>query len=260
MNTDLITRFAPVIRALTPSEINDSKVLQQKLEIARQDRIQVCYTPFEYLNKDARVVIVGITPGATQLMNAVKEVRRQLDMKSSYENALKEAKATGAFSGAIRPNLTGMLDSVGIAGWLGIKSCDELFTSSKHLVQTSSALRNAVFVDGENYSGSPNMVRTSVLRDQLLSQFAHEAQALSKAVFIPLGDKVSEALHFLAKEGILSSDHILDGLPHPSGANAERIAYFLGRKERSALSAKTNPEKIDLARAELISKIKALKR
>lgn len=259
MNTELITRFAPVIRALTSSELGDASALQQKLELANQGNISICYTPFEYINLGARVVIVGITPGATQLVNAVKEVRRQLDMNSSYEQALREAKATGAFSGAMRPNLTAMLDAVGIASWLGIKSCEELFTTSKHLVQTTSVLRNAVFVDGKNYSGSPDMVQTHVLRQQLLSQFAQEAQALSQAVFIPLGDKVSNALHFLAKEGVLPSDRILAGLPHPSGANAERIAYFLGRKERTALSSKTNPEKIDSARSQLISKVKALK-
>lgn len=45
---------------------------------------------------------------------------------------------------------------------------------------------------------------------------------------------------------------------HPSGANAERIAYFLGRKSRSALSAKTNPDKLDRAREEMIRKVLAL--
>ena len=34
-------------------------------------------------------------------------------------------------------------------------------------------------------------------------------------------------------------------MPHPSGANAERIAYFLGRKSREALCAKTDPAKLD---------------
>ena len=38
-------------------------------------------------------------------------------------------------------------------------------------------------------------------------------------------------------------------MPHPSGANAERISYFLGRKPRERLSAKTDPHKLDGARA-----------
>jgi len=51
---------------------------------------------------------------------------------------------------------------------------------------------------------------------------------------------------------------VLMGLPHPSGANAERIAYFLGRKERALLSAKTAPENIEAARARLSEQIAAL--
>ena len=38
-------------------------------------------------------------------------------------------------------------------------------------------------------------------------------------------------------------------MPHPSDSNAERIAYFLGRKPREALSNKTNPDKYDQAKA-----------
>jgi hypothetical protein len=77
-------------------------------------------------------------------------------------------------------------------------------------------------------------------------------------VFVPLGDKVAEALYFVADQGLLDRDRILDGLPHPSGANAERIAYFIGRKVRSALSAKTNPDKLDQARAQVVRKLAAL--
>jgi hypothetical protein len=47
-------------------------------------------------------------------------------------------------------------------------------------------------------------------------------------------------------------------LPHPSGANAERIAYFLGRKAKGDLSAKTSPGKLDEAKAQLIKRVLAL--
>jgi len=48
---------------------------------------------------------------------------------------------------------------------------------------------------------------------------------------------------------------ILAGMPHPSGANGERISYFLGRKDRDKLSSKTNPDKIDHAKEALLEKI-----
>ena len=77
-------------------------------------------------------------------------------------------------------------------------------------------------------------------------------------MFVPLGDKVSEALQSLADLGLLDEDRILSGLPHPSGANAERIAYFLGNKDRAALCAKTDPVKLDRACEQLRDMVAAL--
>lgn len=158
----------------------------------------------------------------------------------------------------MRPNLVGLLDCVGVNRWLGIRTCDEFFGVAAHLVQTTSVLRNPVFVKGENYNGTPNMTRHPLLRAQLLEHFGEDAKALPNAVFVSLGDKVAEALHFVSDQGLLDRSRILDGLPHPSGANAERIAYFLGRKSRSALSAKTNADKLDQARDGMTRKLLAL--
>jgi hypothetical protein len=44
-------------------------------------------------------------------------------------------------------------------------------------------------------------------------------------------------------------------LPHPSGANAERIAYFLGNKARESLSIKTNPDLLDQAKVKILEKL-----
>jgi hypothetical protein len=258
MNTKLFEHFAPVISALSTAELNGAPSLNTKLRLAQEGKIEVCYAPFEFINPQARVVIVGITPGRTQMLNALKEARRQLDQGANATSCLMAAKITGAFSGAMRPNLVGLLDSIGINKWLGIRTCGDLFGASAHLMQTASVLRNPVFLDGENYNGTPNMTKNPILREHLLSNFGEDIKALPNAVFVPLGDKVDEALQFLSKQGLLPRDRIIDGLPHPSGANAERIAYFLGNKRREDLSVKTNPEKIDLARKEIMSRVLGL--
>lgn len=258
IDTKFIKHFSPVIRSLTPAELDGASSLNSKLRLAQDGDIEVCYAPFEFVNPSARLVIVGITPGRTQMLNALKEARRQLDHGADFHSTLKAAKQVGAFSGSMRPNLVSLLDCVGLNRWLGIRTCDELFGSSGHLVQTASVLRNPVFITGGNYNGTPNMTRQPLLREQLLTHFGEDVKALSKAVFVPLGDKVAEALQFLANQGLLERNRILDGLPHPSGANAERIAYFLGKKKREDLSAKTNPDKIDEARKAIVRQIKAL--
>ena len=258
MDTQLFERFIPVICSLTAAELDGASTLISKMRLASDGNLEVCYAPFEYINTQARVVIVGITPGKTQMVNAIKEARRQIDDGADAEQALIAAKRTGAFSGAMRPNLVGLLDHVGLNDWLGIHTCDELFGAAAHLVQTTSALRNPVFANGENYNGAPSMTSHPLLREHLLAGFGKDAETLPNAVFVPLGDKVADALHFLADRGLLDRDRILDGLPHPSGANAERIAYFMGRKLRSSLSSKTDPDKLDEARDKVTSKIARL--
>ena len=232
--------------------------MNAKLRLAQDGPIEVCYSPFEYVNTQARVVIVGITPGRTQMLNALTECRRQLDSGADSTSALIAAKLTGGFSGSIRPNLVALLDRVGINRWLNIRSCDGLFGLDRQYLQTASVLRHPVFLNGGNYNGTPNMIRHPILREQLISNFGQDARALSRAVFLPLGDKVSAALHSLADQGYIDKQRILDGMPHPSGANAERIAYFLGNKARSALSSKTNPDKLDTAREGLVERVMAL--
>lgn len=258
MNTKLFERFSPVIRSLSAAELNGASSVNTKFCLARDGNIEVCYAPFEFVNPMARVVIVGITPGRTQMLNALKEARRQLDQGADAMTSLIAAKRTGGFSGPMRPNLVELLDCIGIQRWLGIHSCDELFGVAAHLVQTASLLRNPVFVDGDNYNGTPNMTKHPFLREQLLSNFGEDIKAMPNAVFVPLGDKVGDALQFLSKQGLLDRDRIIDGLPHPSTANGERIAYFLGKKRREELSVKTNPEKIEMARKEITARIMAL--
>lgn len=258
MDTTQFKQFSLVIRSLSADDLAGDPSLNEKLRIAQDGIVQVCYAPFEYINPKARIVIVGITPGRTQMLNALRECRRQLDAGADDQQALKAAKQIGAFSGAMRPNLVALLNHVGLQNWLGISSCDALFGEASSMVQTTSVLRNPVFVNGDNYNGTPNMITHPLLQKQLIDGFGQDVKALPDAVFIPLGDKVALALHFLADRGLIAKKRILDGLPHPSGANAERIAYFLGNKERSALSPKTSPDKLDKARAGLMARVAEL--
>lgn len=91
-----------------------------------------------------------------------------------------------------------------------------------------------------------------------MEHFSKEAAQLKNAIFVPLGPKVSEALAWMTAEGAIDGSRVLDGMPHPSGANAERIAYFLGRKARNQLSTKTNADKLDKAVAGLMEKMAAI--
>jgi hypothetical protein len=256
--TDFSARFAPVIATAkgSPFLVGD---LLKALTLAEDGRLLVAWSPFEYLPSQALLALVGITPGRVQAENGLRAFRDALLAGRDVQEAIREAKSVGSFSGAMRGNLVAMLDHVGLHRALGFMSCAELFLPELDLVHFTSALRYPVFSNGKNYNGAPDMLRTPFLRHWVDTTLAEEAGALHEAVWIPLGPRPTEALHYLASRGLLDADQILDGLPHPSGANAERVNFFLGRKPRVDLSPKTLPEPIERAREALQVRIAKLR-
>ncbi|MCC2673798.1 MAG: hypothetical protein K0Q43_678 [Ramlibacter sp.] len=250
VNTSLFEKFSAAIRAGAAPE-------EARLQLGASGPLAVYYAPFEAVNLRAKLVLVGITPGRVQAANALAEARRQLEAGASAEESMRKAKHVGAFSGPMRTNLVEMLDHIGLA-WLKIASCVELFGSRADLLQTASVLQFPVFVDGENYSSRPDPIRTPMLRSMVLDHFAQLGKLLPDAVFVPLGPVPTKVMQWLADEGRFTSQQVLAGLPHPSGPNGERIQYFLGSKDASRLSAKTNASLLDAARTALLGKVAQL--
>lgn len=216
------------------------------------------YAPFDHIERGAKVVIVGITPGEQQARNALLEARRQLISGVSHATALEKAKVFASFSGPLRTNLIAMLDHIGLHRWAGLDSMAELWDGRSDLVHFTSALRYPVFVNGDNYSGQPSMTATPILRGLLDTCLREEALALSRAIWIPLGPKATQGIEWIIQEGALDRNNALIGLPHPSGASSERIKYFLGQKHRNDLSVKTEPVRLDSARERLTAQILSL--
>ena len=246
-------------RLLSASTHTFAHPLPAELLLASEGNLQTFYAPFDHVNSEARIVICGITPGLQQASRALDEARRQLRQGASLEQAKQAAKETASFAGDMRGNLINMLDHVGVHTLLGIDSCARLFNTHRHLVHYTSALRYPVFVDGQNYSGSPAMLSRASLRHQVETHLAEEIKTLGpQCLYVPLGPKVTEAFQYLRAKGLLKAEQILDGLPHPSGQNGERISYFLGRKPREKLSIKTNPTVLDGAKARILDKLSTL--
>jgi hypothetical protein len=262
MDNNLFSRFAPVLRDMTEAELAAEIERPQRLLLsggmAGGKRIDIAYAPLDHVNVDARIVVVGLTPGRQQMRNALMEARRCLRAGRSEADALAAAKVFASFSGPMRANLVAMLDSIGVNRLLGLQSVASLWDSDAHLAHFTSALRYPVFIDGKNYSGAPPLLATPLLREQFMTRFVAEAARLRHAIFVPLGPTVGRAVEFAAGKTGLDPNQVLAGVPHPSGANAERIAFFLGRKARYALSAKVAPERLIAARTELEAKVAEL--
>lgn len=237
--------FAAHLAALSSTFANEQP-LPASLLMRASGKLAVYYAPFDHVTTTAQVVLVGITPGQTQAHLAIRAAREALS-QHGLDEASRLAKTAASFGGPMRANLIAMLDGVGLALKLGIDSCAALWAERSDLVHFTSALRYPVFKDGENYGGG-SLLTTPLLRDEVERWFLPECRALPNALFFPLGPAANDACRHAIAAGALKDSQLVDGLPHPSPANAERIAYFLGRKSRDALSSKTNATRIDEAK------------
>ena len=76
-------------------------------------RLSCYYAPFEYLNSEAKLILVGITPGGTQMNRALNAARTALGSGTPIATAVRHVKREGSFSGTMRPNIVAMLNKLG---------------------------------------------------------------------------------------------------------------------------------------------------
>lgn len=243
MNDSLFCKFATVLTDPVAPVLRDKRLL-----IDHDGKLKVYYAPFEYVNPKARIVLVGITPGPTQMVNANKEARSALLRGLYHEEAMKRAKLTASFSGEpMRSNLIKQLDHWNVPQWLGINGAASLFGDHAHLLQSTSLLRYPTFVADKDYAGSPDMIRNPFLRGVLYDHFVEEVRLLPDALFFSLGPKVQPVLNRLVRDGAIKSEQVVSGLLHPSGNNTYRIAYLTGDRSGPVPHA-TNPAPYDEGR------------
>lgn len=217
-----------------------------------EGRLTVHRSMFDHIEHGARLVIVGITPGAQQRDLADAAYADALRRGQTQAEAARTAKFAASFGGSMRKNLIATLDHVGAARMLGVTSTATLFDpAARGLAHFTSALRYPVFLDGENYNGQVPMLSSPLLRTMIDTLLVEEARQLCSAVWQPLGDKPAAVLAYLVKRGIIDADQVAPALLHPSPNNIERIYYLLGRKPASELSVRTRADRIDTMRNKL---------
>lgn len=199
---------------------------------AQDNKLEVFWAPFEYINKDAKVIILGITPGWTQMQLAYNYVRKNIGIEKK-EIMFRNAKKQASFGGkGIRKNLIEMLDGIQLNEHLNIKTCAELYRDMNHLLHSASTLRYPVFINKKNYTGSnPSMLKHPLLLRIIHDLLVPELSDIKDAVIIPAGKAVSEVLHYLVREGKIHNNTILFNFPHPSGANGHRKKQYEEKKE-----------------------------
>jgi hypothetical protein len=198
----------------------------------RIGKLEMYYAPHnEYTNPTAKVVIIGLTPGWTQMRMAIQEARAGLEEGLSDLEVCRKAKEAARFAGTMRIHLIDMLSALDLHRHLNILSCRELFQEPGQL-HTTSLLRFPVFVSKKNYNGThPDLISNEFLKKAALMSVYEELKILNQALIIPLGKMVERVLHLLVREGKLDAEQCLGGFPHPSGANGHRHKQFACHQE-----------------------------
>lgn len=208
-------------------------ILVEKFELYHQGNMRIYYAPHnEIINRQAKIFIVGITPGWTQTSIAYKTAHNGLLDGMDFHQIKVQCKKNSRFAGSMRKNLIEMLDELQLNKKLHLESCDALFKDKDYLLHTTSIIPYPVFINNKNYTGSsPKIMENEVLYDYVKRYFYEEANVLSDALFIPLGKAVEEILNQMIEEKLLRKEQCLLGFPHPSGANGHRKKQFQANKE-----------------------------
>lgn len=229
-----LNKYRQTILELTEETLlSREEVLASDLLMERSGQLEMYYAPHnEYVNPEARVVIIGITPGWTQMRIALQAAKAALTANLSDEAVCRQAKEAARFAGTMRTHLIDMLDALELHRYLGIRSCAELFEAHRALLHTTSLLPYPVFVAGNNYNGThPALLTHPFLRQKAMSSVQEELALVNQPLIIPLGRRVEQLLQLLAQDGVLASERCLWGFPHPSGANGHRYKQFASHQE-----------------------------
>lgn len=221
-----IDNFAERLAQL-PADLSEADVLRPDLLLWEEGDVSIYYVPFDRVNPEGKVMLVGLTPGRHQMWLATMAAAQALRKGRSREAALEAASLSGSFAGPMRKNLVGMLDAIGVAHWLGLVSTDLLWSEAGHLRASTSALLHPVFVRQRNYGGgNPRIEKVAILRAFVDQVLAANLALSPEALILPLGKAASSAVERLVRSGKVEEGRVLLGFPHPSGANGHRIRQF----------------------------------
>ncbi len=139
-----------------PARVEKRHILRSSFLLGTDGPLGVYYAPIGgAVNRDAEIVLVGMTPGCTQTKQAYETCRWVLRQGGSELRAHAEAKVLASFKG-MRTQICRWLDDLGVGEWLELDLTDELFETSRDRLQTTSLFRYPVFVgeEGKDYGGA----------------------------------------------------------------------------------------------------------
>ena len=202
--------------------------------LSRDSNHSLIYVPFEHVNSQAKLCIVGISPGPNQVTTSYAGVR-ELALREVPKDQIQErVKRFTAFGGpAMRPNLVRLLNGTGLTELLGLDDANRLWGDATHLLHSTSVIPHAAFgSNSKPFAGSfEEILRSSVLRESFLLDFVASLKHLPPdCLFVGLGPTPLDALRWCVEQGHIPDDRLLGAFPHPSTNGGSQTDLFLGAK------------------------------
>lgn len=240
MERDMFARFAEDLKRYGKSGVG-----RAEFELGRQDKNSLRYIPFEHINRDAKIVIVGITPGPTQLGLAYETAQSLLKAGRPADEVLREAKKHGGFGGPkVKPNLLKLLKHFSFDRILGVSQIESLWGSNARLMHTTSVVPHAAFTVKKGRETPfaddfEDVWSCDLFRECFLDCFVPSlAEINSNAMYIGLGRCPEQALAWCVAHGLLREEQVLGAFCHPSTNGGSTVKYFLREVRREDLKPK----------------------
>lgn len=260
MDKNQFSRFATNLSRLGASGLGRPEFL-----LGRSGKYALQYIPFEHINTDAKLVIVGITPGPNQLDLAYAAAQLLLKRGLLESEVLWEVKKVGAFGGPkMKPNLLKMLRHFQFDKVLGIQDVETLWGKDAGLLHSTSVVPHAAFKDGEMFNGSfDEVMKSPLLKECFLDCFVPSTQAINQeALYVGLGSCPQAALEWCVNNGHLRQSQILGSFCHPSSNAGSETKYYLREVSKDELKGKDpvryRCERLDAAYAQMKAGTSAL--
>lgn len=229
------------------AQFGASGVGRPEFSLGREGKYSLRYIPFEHVNKEAKLVIVGITPGPNQLELAYESAQRMIKAGKTESETLIEIKKHGAFgSNTMRPNLVKMLNHFGFDQILGVSDINSLWGSNSKLLHSTSVIPHAAF-DVKQGQDSPfaknfeDVIKCKIFHECFMDCFVPSLQEInSDALYIGLGRCPEQALSWCVEQGYLKKEQVLGAFSHPSTTGGSSVGYYLREVKLEHLKPK-NP-------------------
>ena len=209
----------------------EAAVRSSETLMASDSRDELFYIPFEWTNRQARLVIVGISPGSNQLQLAYRAASSKIKVGLTDEAVLKAAKVHGAFgSPTMRPNLIKMLDHFDFPQLLGIEKSEDLWGRHADIFMGTSVVPHAAFRNGKPFAQSfDDVLKSPIFKESFERDFVSSlADIPSTAKFVALGRTPLDALTWCARNGHIDSDQVMGAFAHPSTNGGSAVDAYLG--------------------------------